>query len=260
MIRAAIERLRGSRVPAGLGALKLRAIDAAAAAGPFRSLADLGGVWAVNGGYSLYALDRHRLGRAVICDFEFTEPLLERAKRDPRVELVRGDFTSAETARRVGDVDALLMFDVLLHQVDPDWDVVLDRYAGSAATIVLAGPWWNGPETVRLLELGRDRYLENVPIRHYHEPIMDRLDEEQEGRGRPWRDSHDIWQWGITDADLRRRMADHGFRLAHHEHAGPWQDLPGFDDRAYVFVSERSGVAGASSQARRNAGARAWRK
>lgn len=239
MIRTLRARLRGPRPDERLGALKLRAIDAAARIRGLRSVADLGAVWAVDGGYSLYALDRHGAERAAICDFEFTAPVRERASRDRRIELVEGDFTSRATVERVGNVDAVLMFDVLLHQVDPDWDEVLARYGPTADCIVLAGPWWRGERTTRLLDLGREAYLENVPMRDYHEPLLDRLDEPQPGRGRSWRDSQDIWQWGIADADLRGRMEELGFRLAYHENAGRWRDLPGFDDSSYVFVSER---------------------
>lgn len=231
-----LQRLRRTKPDPRLGELKLRAIDAACQRARVRTLADLGAVWAVDAGYSLYAHDRHRLERTVICDDRFTEPVLERARDDPEIELVQGNFGTAEVAERVGSVDAVLMFDVLLHQVDPDWDDVLGLYASRASCLVLAGPWWNGPETVRLLHLGHEEYLRSVPLPDFHAEALDKLDEIHPERGRPWRDAHDIWQWGITDRDLRARMEVLGFRLVHFENVGPWAGLERFDDCSYVFV------------------------
>ena len=218
-----------------LGAPKRRAIDHACEVAGCEALADLGGVWAVEGGYALYAIDRHGASRAVICDDDFTPALEARAAGDPRLELVRGNFGRQETVAAVGDVDAILLFDVLLHQVAPDWDEVLAMYAASTGAFVVAGPWWNGERTVRLVELGRDAYLDAVPLRDFHADAWDRLDEVNPRRGRPWRDCHDIWQWGITEDDLVARMADLGFGLSHREHTGPWRGLDRFDEIAFVF-------------------------
>lgn len=224
-----------SEAPPLLGEPKLRAIDHAFGALDCRTLADLGGVWAVDGGYALYALDRCGASRAMICDDDFTPALEERAGADPRLDLIRGSFGRPEAVAAVGEVDAILLFDVLLHQVRPDWDEVLALYAGSTRAFVLAGPWWNGEHTIRLLELGRDAYLDAVPLRDFHERAWDRLDELNPARGRPWRDCHDIWQWGIREADLTARMAALGFELSHREHTGAWQGLDGFDEIALVF-------------------------
>ena len=224
------------RGDAGLGELKVRAIDHALTRFGCRSAADLGGVWGVDGGYAFYALERHRLDRVVICDDDFTPAVVARANDDPHVRLERGNFGARELAERVGEVDAVMLFDVLLHQVRPDWDEVLELYAPRARCFVLAGPWWNGPETVRLLDMGRTAYLESVPMPAFHGPILDKLDELNERRGRPWRDCHDIWQWGIADADLRARLETLGFKLAYHENVGRWQGLERFDNCSYVFV------------------------
>lgn len=241
VISGALRRVARQRPDQRLLPLKLRAIDHAFERLGCETVADLGGVWGVDAGYALYAADRHGARRVVICDDDFTPPVLERERRDGRVELVQGGFGTPEVAERVGSVDAILMLDVLLHQVRPDWDEILAMYAERARCLVLAGPWWNGDETVRLLELGRERYLEAVPMRELHEPIMDRLNELNERRGRPWRDCHDIWQWGITDADLRATAADLGLRLAYHENAGRWRGLEDFDDCSYVFVGGGGG-------------------
>lgn len=234
----AFAALRRRRVDERLGALKLRAIDVAFERFDCSTLADLGGVWAVDGGYALYAADRHGATRVTICDEDFTEALLARSHRDPRLRLVRGNFAIPRVAEEIGQADAILLFDVLLHQVAPDWNEVLALYAHKARCLVLAGPWWTGPQTVRLLELGREEYLANVPVPDFHASILDRLDEVNERRGRLWRDSHDIWQWGITDEALRSTLSQLGFRLAYHENLGPWRGLPRFHDCSYVFVRD----------------------
>jgi hypothetical protein len=231
-----LRRLRRSGVDPRLRKQKLRAIDIALRRVEASTLADLGAVWAVDAGYSFYALDEHHLERVVICDEQFSGPVIERQRQDPRVELVRGNFGSAEVADRIGAVDMILMFDVLLHQVDPDWDAILALYASRTACMVLSGPWWNGDETVRLLDLGYEKYLRTVPLPDFHRSIMDKLDELNPERGRPWRDVHDIWQWGITDADLRATMHALGFELGHYEGAGRWRGSPRFDEGSYVFL------------------------
>jgi hypothetical protein len=242
-----IARLRGRRAKGPqahtaplLGELKLRAIDHAFERLGSRSLADLGGVWAVDGGYALYAADRHSAERVVICDDDFTEPLLSRAARDPRVELAEGNFGGSEAVAAVGQVDAILLFDVLLHQVRPDWDEILELYGPATRSFVLAGPWWNGERTERLVELGRDRYLAAVPSEPIYEEIWERLDEHNPRRGRLWRDCHDIWQWGITEADLTATLERMGFELSHREQAGAWMGLSDFDDIAFVYTRPTS--------------------
>ena len=231
-------KLRRAPTKSDLVPLKLTAIDGAFERFGVRSTADLGAVWGVDAGYSFYAADKHDADRVLICDDDFTNPVKERARTDARVELVAGNFGSGESASAVGSVDAVFMFDILLHQVDPDWDELLALYAPSTRVFVLAGPWWRGAETVRLLELGREEYLGLVPLRDFHEPIMEKLDEVNERRGRPWRDVHDIWQWGIADGDLRQTMSGLGFSLAHFENHERWRGLERFDDCAYVFVRD----------------------
>lgn len=238
---ARLGRNRPGRSEPRLAPLKLRAIDAAFERLGCETVADLGGVWAIDGGYALYAARQHGGRRVVICDDDFTDSLRERAADDPAIELVEGNFGEPAVAERVGAVDAVLLFDVLLHQVAPDWDELLALYAPRARCIVAAGPWWRGEATVRLLELGRERYLASVPEPAFHAEAWERLEQWNPRRGRPWRDCHDIWQWGITDADLRARMADLGFTLAYHENLGRWHGLGDFDDCSYVF--ERRGAS-----------------
>jgi hypothetical protein len=228
--------------PAGdpaLSALKRAAIDAAFARPEVRSVADLGGVWAVDAGYSFHALEQHAPERAVLVDDDITPAVRERAAGFAQLELLEQNFGLERTPADVGPVGVVLLFDVLLHQVAPDWDEILRRYAPHAQAFAIVNPMWVGPATVRLVDLGEARYREVVPPQANLDELFAHLDEENPRRGRPWRDVHDVWQWGITDADLRATMAGLGFTPAWSERTGPWRGLPDFEELGYVFARSR---------------------
>jgi hypothetical protein len=59
----------------------------------------------------------------------------------------------------------VFFFDTLLHQVDPNWDAVLQMYAGIARIVLIYNPQYvNLQTTTRLLDLGLDEYARNVPL------------------------------------------------------------------------------------------------
>lgn len=219
---------------------KLRVLDVACGQLGARSLADLGAVWAVEAGYGLYAYDRYGLDRLLIVDENFTPSVTRRAEHAPNIRLIEGNFGRTEVRDRVGQVSAVVLFDVLLHQVDPDWTDILSMYSEQTEAFVLAGPWYNGPTTIRLTDLPRDEYAALVPDLPVHDHAYERLDEINDARGRPWRDVHDIWQWGITEHDLRRHLNDLGFGLIYYENLGAWQGLASFDSCSLVFARHGS--------------------
>jgi hypothetical protein len=233
--RRALARLLGRHAaPAHLSPLKLAAIDVAFRRLDVRSIADLGGVWAVDAGYAAYAAERYAPDRVVEVDEDFTPAVERLARRLPALELQQGNFGSAAVAERLGEVDAICLFDVLLHQVSPDWDAILELYAERTGAFLVVNPQWvRTSRTVRLTDLPRDEYLAVVPDQENHRLLHDRLDEIDERRGRPWRDVHDVWQWGITDADLRAKLGEFGFTLVHFENHGSWFGLP-YDYCSYV--------------------------
>ncbi len=216
--------------------LKLRTVDAAFALPEVSSVADLGGVWAVDAGYSFYALERHAPDRAVLVDDDITPVVRRRAAAFPHLQLLEQNFGLPRTPGDVGPVGVVLLFDVLLHQVDPDWDEILRRYAPQAQALAIVNPMYDvAPQTVRLLDLGEEHYRRAVPPQDNLDGLFSRLDELNPQRGRRWRDVHDVWQWGITDADLRATMTGLGFSAVHAEQLGRWRGLPDFADCAYVF-------------------------
>jgi hypothetical protein len=216
--------------------IKLRAIDRAFELTGARSFADLGGVWAVDGGYTFYARDRPGIVQGTLVDdlIDSLSPAARQRADERGVRLLTGNFSDRAVAKQVGTVDAVLLFDVLLHQVAPDWDEILDMYAERTRTFVIVQPQANDDKTVRLIDLGREEYLRRVPPNEPHDLLFDRLDEPH--RGRTWRDVHDVWQWGIGDSALTSKMEGLGFKLIHREDGGPWMGSAYFDNVAYVFT------------------------
>jgi hypothetical protein len=237
-----MDRRRGrllARYP-NLSLTKLRLIDYCFEQLDSRSFADLGGVWGIDGAYARYATDAHSPERGVVVDENFTERYLELERKLPGLAHLSGNFGRREVAESLGEVDVVMLFDVLLHQVDPDWDDVLALYAPVCKRFAIVQPQWNGPHTIRLLDLGERDYRAAIPegeTAHgsVYDGLFGRLDEVNEQRGRPWHDVHDIWQWGITDRDLIARMGELGFGLRLFENTGPWRGLERFHESAFLF-------------------------
>jgi len=55
---------------------------------------------------------------------------------------------------------------------------------------------------------------------------------------KPWKDIHNIFQWGITDDDLRSTMDGLGYCEAHYKNHGRFSDLPAFENHAFIFVKK----------------------
>ena len=203
------------------------------------SFADLGGVWGVDGAYTFYALERCRPARAALVDTDFTPPVRERQAGFPALALIESNFGAAGVPARIGPVDAVFLFDVLLHQVSPDWDQVLEMYAAVARTFVVFNQQFLASDrTVRLLDLGEDEYFRNVPHERGHptyRALFDHPNDIHPQHGRPWRDIHNVWQWGIVDDDLLAVMKRLGYRLEFFKNCGRFGDLPNFENHAFVF-------------------------
>jgi len=218
---------------------KLDLIEFAFTNQKLESFADLGGVWGVEGGYTFHTLDNHEVSHAALVDTHPTEIVTRRSQQYPALRLVRGNFGSEEIAREVGAVDAVFLFDVLLHQVSPDWNQVLEMYAGRVRCFVIYNQQWIGSNTtVRLLELGETEYFWNVPHKVSDRPYSDlfrKLDQKHPDHDRTWRDVHHIWQWGITDSDLERVIENLGFKLAFKKNYGRFGRLANFENHGFVF-------------------------
>lgn len=219
---------------------KLELIDFAFTEFNAHSFADLGGVWGVNGGYTFYALDKYNPTNAVLVDTHPTDKVIERSKNFPHLRFIQGNFGSARVAEEVGQVDAIFLFDVLLHQVAPNWDEVLEIYAQKTKCMVIFNQQWiGGSSTVRLLDLGENEYFRNVPHSRYesaYSTLFQKLHEKHPDHDRAWKDVHHIWQWGITDLDLKNKLESLGFHMQHTKNCGQFRKLTNFENHAFVFT------------------------
>jgi hypothetical protein len=218
---------------------KIDLIDFAFSRFDLHSFADLGGVWGVEGGYTFHTLGKFDISAATLVDTHPTEVIKKRARKFAQLRFLHGNFGDEKIARDVGDVDAVFLFDVLLHQVAPDWHRILEMYARQTRNFIIYNQQWIGSErTVRLLELGEREYFKNVPHNPTEIPynnLFQKLEEKHPDHDRPWRDVHHIWQWGITDADLRAKVESLGFRLQYMKNCGRFGGLANFENYAYVF-------------------------
>jgi len=218
---------------------KAAVIDHALASYGLRSFVDLGGCWGVNGGYTFHALQRGGVERAVLVDGDITDLTRKRAADFGQVELLEGALGDEKTVKQVGQVDAAIMYDILLHQVNPDWTDFLARYAENIDTIVIHNQCWLGPETVRFPDFPVDEYLRRVfhtnpdRLREWY----DRHGDFHDGQQKPWRDVHNFWQWGITEKDLVGALWDLGYRIDYFFNGGLFH--PDFDEIEVISVIAR---------------------
>ncbi len=213
------------------------------------SFADLGGIWKVNGAYSLYTLKKKSVHRGVLVDTDFPPGLFERLSGHSRLQLITGDFASAGVASRVGNVDVIYFFDVLLHQANPSWDAVLSMYANVASCLAIYNQQYVlGDVSVRLTELPLEQYIAVAPKgrEDLYRRVYDHGDEIHPTYKKPWRDIHNIFQWGITDRDLRSKMKELGFREVHFQNCGTFSNLPAFENHAFIFVRDSAQATGGS--------------
>ncbi|BCO47485.1 hypothetical protein MINTM002_31590 [Mycobacterium intracellulare] len=217
---------------------KIELIDRAFSTLRIQSFADLGGVWRVEGAYTFHALENYKIKSATLADLHLTAKVTDRAKLYPQLRLIQGNFGSEAVVEQIGGVDAILLFDVLLHQVLPDWDAVLESYANKVDTMLIYNQQWMGSDTtVRLLDLGEKEYLRNVPSGHdEYNGLFQKLDQKHPEHDRTWRDYQGLWQWGITDAALESKLADLGYKLVYKKDCGKFGRLPNFDNHAFLFT------------------------
>ena len=74
-----------------------------------------------------------------------------------KITVIDGFFTDRELPGKIGTVDAVIFFDILLHLVSPNWDEVLKMYSKFTESFLIVNPqFFNSTTTVRLLDFGTD--------------------------------------------------------------------------------------------------------
>lgn len=220
---------------------KLRLIDTAftKVIPSARSFADLGGVWKVNAGYTRYTLRNHRIEKGFLVDTNFPSGLREQLAAYPNLSVIHGDFSAPETVAAVSAAEVVFFFDVLLHQANPDWNEIIARYAATARCFVIFNQQYiRSAATVRLTDMPLEEYLSVAPRRSddVYRYVYEHAQEIHPQYAKPWKDIHNIFQWGITDNDLRAVMAGHGFHEAFFRNYGRFSNLPAFENHAFIFL------------------------
>jgi Glycosyltransferase like family len=201
------------------------------------------------GQFAFYAIDQAFVERGTLVDVGAGRDrdqllnVIEQAAERPNMRVLEGSFSDPQTVTEIGQVDAIFLFDVLLRMVDPDWDGVLELYAPATSCFVIANPQWQGGgSTVRLIDLGREKYLEAVPPWPGHSELFDHLNDWHPGQQRPYRDITGVWQWGITDADLKAKMGELGFSLNREWSLNRHPQAKSFVNKTFVFSHEAASM------------------
>lgn len=204
-----------------------------------RSFADLGGVWGVDAAYTFYTLDTYNIESAFLVDTDLSDEVTFRRQKFNNLKVIRGNFGEESVFEQIGSVDVIFLFDVLLHQVKPDWNEILQVYSDRTKYfLVFNQQWIKSKSTMRLLDLGREEYFNNVPHDQDHptyKALFDEMYEIHPDHQRIWRDIHNVWQWGITDHDLLETIQNFGFKLQYYKNCGGLDALENFEDHAFVF-------------------------
>ena len=192
------------------------------------SLVDIGGCYGVNGGYTFHALALSSIDRAFILDGRITDLTKKRAEQWPQVTLLQGDLGDPRFIEQIGYVDAAICYEVLLHQVAPNWDEFLRAYAERVRVLIIYNQNYMGSkETLRFIDEGIEGYFKHTP---YREMVREKNVQEWFGKhdqlcpelNRKWRDVHFYWQWGITQSDLIRVLWEAGFQVDYLQNYGFW--------------------------------------
>ena len=205
----------------------------------FKSFADLGGVWGVEGGYTYHILSNFDINASFLVDTNITEIVKNKSSMHSSLTLIEGNFGDEKVYNQLPQVDLIILFDVLLHQVNPDWDEILEIYSKKADHFLIYNQQWiRGSESIRLLDLGEVEYFNNTPHERDFGPYRDlfkKLDELNISHNRLWRNVHNIWQWGITNQSLLSKLDSLGFELQYYENCGDVHNLQNFENRIFLF-------------------------
>lgn len=203
------------------------------------TIADLGGIYKVHGAYTFYTIQKHHVSKIIQIDTELTSEYLDLSKKYNQILSLEMNFADRNATLNIDKVDAIYLFDVLLHQVNPDWNEILEMYSDKTNYFAIFNQMFTkSDQTVRLLDLGFDKYFEHVPFEKEHplsQNLINKTYEINPEHGKIWRDVHHVFQWGITVKDLIDTMEKLDFKLIYHKHWGMFSYSNSFDDHAFIF-------------------------
>ena len=133
---------------------KMRLIDKAFSATSLKpkSFADLGGVWKVDAAYTIYTAKRYGIPGKIV-DTNFNPKAQAELDKLPNVKTVAGNFGDDQIIAQLDKPEMVFFFDVLLHQVNPNWDEILKKYSKITNCFVIYNQQIiNHDKTIRLTE------------------------------------------------------------------------------------------------------------
>jgi hypothetical protein len=204
---------------------KLALIDRALEMYEIHSILDLGACWGVHGGYTFHALDNGDIWRAFIVDGNITEPTKERKRNYSQLTLLQGELGNSAFVSDVKEIDAIIMYDILLHQVSPDWIEFIKMWGAIAKVLIIYNQnWLQEDNVVRFVDRDVEWFIKNVPhtnaqsVREWYK----KHEQWNADAKRKWKDVHWFWQWGIPREKLKEAILAQGFRIDYDQVATPW--------------------------------------
>lgn len=203
-----------------------------------KSLCDIGGVWGVEGGYSIYAKSVLGIPDVTLIDSHWTEESRVLC-RHSGVEIEENFLNLSKVVCDQQSWGAVCLFHFLLHQVSPDWREILRILSNKVTCFLINNPQWIKDKTgFRLLDLGVENYFSFVPHDKSdpsYKKILESPFEIDEFHQKANRDLHHIWQWAITNDDLIDCMKALGFHLVYMRPSGVWDHNENFQDFGFIF-------------------------
>ena len=196
---------------------------------------DFGGIWNVDGFYTKHMHETYSLNKSTIVDRFWPSDLKEKLDL---IGIECADCLFSDFDFENKSYDVCILFDVLLHQVIPDWRNFLGRISKHCEFIVIYNPQWLRRTSCRLTDLDDRQYFMEIP----HEPCEDPYNyytNNRQGKcsyaGVQIKDSFRLWQWGITNLDLINAMHNYGFQLIYLKNYFGWTQLKNFQNYGFIF-------------------------
>ena len=212
-------------------------VESAIASYKIKSLLDVGACWGVHGGYTFHAL-RNGVEKAVIIDGIITDITKERAAAFPNLELRQMSLGDKDRIAELPHSDAVIIFDVLLHQVKPDWDEFLRLYAAKTDTLIIYNQDFIGDKPIRFVDMG-EAWFQQYGFTRRREDIsawFAKHDEFCPEQNKKYRDIHNFWQWGIPSMEIIKTALAVGFRLDYFCNHGQQEfNIPIIDCHSFLF-------------------------
>lgn len=225
---------------------KKEVIDYAFSRFEISSVAELGCIWGVDGAYGQYIHDKYH-PQVTMVDAIWSDEARKKCAVRPDIKTIDGNFCDTDMPERIGKVDVVIFFDILLHMVAPNWDELLRMYSDHTDMFLIVNPQLTSTDiTVRLLDLGHDEYFRNIPHPPDY-PIYKRVFENpwemDLSQNKPLRDTFYIWQWGITNHDLIDKMDKLGFELTMMQKGTLYYgEARDFHDYGFIFKKKKQCV------------------